>query len=228
MQKQTLTAGPYAAASANNICLSQTGASGALTLNGSTAGVLDKPRRVLFTDSGDNTTVSYVVTGTTWGNSPVVETVAGTLSSTAYTNTDFLTVTSIAITGASAAPNALTVGTNTVAGTAWARLDSWANAAAVNIQTKFTGTINYDIQCTMDDPNGHAGQGTNTTGPTGTATVTIANVVWDSTLPGVTGATTGTSLNMQYGPVYVRALINSWSTTGNMTMYVMQQGVVSA
>ena len=228
MQKHTVTAGPYAAASANNISLSQTGASGALSLNGTTKGVLDQPRRVLFTDSGDNTSVSYVLTGTTWGNSAVTETVAGTNGSTAYTNTDFLTVTAIAIAGASAAPTALTVGTNTVAGTAWVRLDGWANAASVNVQTKVTGTINYDIQCTMDDPNGSRGQGTNITGPIGTGTVTIPNVVWDATLPSVTGATAGTSFNMAYTPVYVRALINSWSTTGNMTMYVMQQGVVSA
>jgi len=227
MQKITLTAGPYAAAQNNNISLSQTGASGALTLNGTTAGVLDLPRRVLFTNSGDNSSVSFVVTGTTWGNSPVTETIAGN-ASTAYTNTDFLTVSAIAITGASAAPNALTVGTNTVAGTAWARLDSWANAASVNFQTKVTGTINYDIQCTLDDPNGHNGQGSNVTGPNGVGSVSIAGVVWDSTLPGVTGATTGMTINMNFAPVYVRALINSWTGSGSMTMYVMQQGVVSA
>lgn len=228
MQKIILTAGPYAAASANNICLSQTGALNALALNGSTAGVLDQPRRVLFTDSGSNTSVSYVVTGTTWGNSPVTETVAGTNTSTAYTVTDFLTVTSIAIVGAAAAPTALTVGTNTVAGSAWAMLDSWANAASVNIQTKVSGTINYSIQTTMDDPNGFIGKGTNVTGPNGVSSVTIPNVVWDTTLPGVVTQTGGTTVNMAYTPVYIRALINSWTSTGNMTVTIAQQGIVSA
>ena len=228
MQKMILTAGPYVAASANNISLSQTGAPNALVLNGSTAGILDQPRRVLFTNSGDNSAVSFLVTGTTWGNSIVSETVAGN-ASTAYTNTDFLTVTSIGIVGASSAPNALTVGTNTVAGTAWARLDGWANAASVNIQTTVSGTINYTIQCTMDDPNSSRGLGNNITGPNGgTPTITIPNVTWDSTLPAVESVGVGISLNMAYTPVYVRALINSWTTTGSMTMNVMQQGVVSA
>ena len=223
MQKMILTAGPYVAASANNISLSQTGAPNALLLNGSTAGVLDQPRRVLFTNSGDNSSVSFLVTGTTWGGSVVSETVAGN-ASTAYTNTDFLTVTSIGIVGASSAPNALTVGTNTVAGTAWAMLDRWSYSDSVNIQTTVSGTINYTLQCTMDDPNSSRGMGNNTTGPNGTGTITIPTVTWDSTVPGVEAAGAGVSLNMSYTPVYVRALINSWSTTGNLTMNVIQQG----
>ena len=228
MQKIVLTAGPYAAASANNICLSQTGSSSALALNGTTAGILDQPRRVLFTDSGNNSSVSYVVTGTTWGNSPVTETVAGTNGGTAYTVTDFLTVTSIGITGGTAAPTNLTVGTNTIAGTAWANCDGWGNVSGLNIQTKVTGTINYTIQCTMDDPNGLAASNVSG-GPQAAGATTIPGVVWDSTLPGVGPATAGTSVNMEYVPVYVRALINSWTgTTSTLTASVRQQGAVSA
>ena len=49
-----------------------------------------------------------------------------------------------------------------------------------------------------------------------------------STLPGVGPATAGTSVNMGYVPVYVRALINSWTGTTSTLTASVEQGAVSA
>src|SRR6202012_1301839 len=152
MRPIVVTVGPLTAASANNIAQSQTpGAAGALALNGSTVvngvAVLDHPRRVLIT-TGDTTHI-FTVTGTNASGMPISE-VVGPITTSAYTTQDFLTVTSVTINAAATA--AVTVGTNGVASTAWIFLDSWA-LPIVSIQCDVSGTVNYTVQSTLDDPN---------------------------------------------------------------------------
>src|SRR6185437_3174379 len=107
-----------AAASANNIALSQSPAgAGNLTLNGAAvaAGVatLDTQRRVLITSAGTDTGITFTVYGGNQSGSAISETVAGgSLGIPVSTTQDFLTVTRVAASGASA--STVTVGTSGV------------------------------------------------------------------------------------------------------------------
>ncbi len=213
MRPITATVGPLAAASANNIALSQTpGAAGALTLNGSlvVAGVaiLDNPRRVLITTA--DTTHTFTVTGATPTGSVISE-VVGPITTSAYTAQDFKTVISITINAAATA--AVTVGTNGIASTPWVRLDEWAQPP-VSIQCDVTGTVNYTVQATNDDPNSP------------TDPVLPSATTWISTNDtNAVGATAAVQTNYLFAPAFVRTLLNSG--TGTVAMKVIQYNVAS-
>src|SRR6185312_328062 len=152
MRPITVSVGPLSGASANNIATSQTpGAAGALTLNGSTVvngvAVLDHARRVLITTT-DNTH-TFTITGTTPTGTLLTEVVTSN-GTNVQSTLDYLTVTSVVISGAASA--AVTVGTNGVASTPWVRLDEYARPE-VSIQCNVSGTVNYTVQSSNDDPN---------------------------------------------------------------------------
>ncbi len=213
MRPITATVGPLTAASANNIALSQTpGAVGALTLNGSlVAGgvaVLDNPRRVLITTA--DTTHTFTVTGTTPTGSVISE-VVGPITTSTYTAQDFKTVTSVTINAAATA--AVTIGTNGISSTPWVRLDEWASPP-VGIQCNVTGTVNYTVQSTYDDPNSP------------TDPVAVSAMTWIATNDAnAVGATGAVQTNFLFTPTYVRALLNSG--TGTVVMKVIQYNVAS-
>lgn len=213
MRPISVTVGPLTAASANNICLSQTpGAAGALTINGAlaTAGVAttDKPRRVLFTFAGAEATNGTVmtITGVDWNKNVATETVAGVNGGTAQTVYDYATITAISINKAAA--GAMTVGTNGVASSRPILLDPWA-AAQVALEVDTTGTANSSVQQSLTDPNA----------------VGYTNVNWvnhpDAALVGITGNVQG---NYAYAPLVVRLLLNSG--TGSAKLTALQSGSV--
>ena len=123
MQPMIATAGPLAAAAANNICLSQTPTAGNLTINGAlaTSGVatMDNPRRVLITTGADESSRTFTIYGTNWSGNTISETMTGPVTTTGQSVLDYKTVTRIAISGNAAA--ALTVGTSGVGGSQWVR-----------------------------------------------------------------------------------------------------------
>jgi hypothetical protein len=219
MRPITVTVGQLTAASANNIALSQTpGAAGSLTLNGSTVvsgtAVLDHPRRVLIT-TGD-TTHTFTVTGTNASGMPISE-VVGPITASAFTAQDFLTVTSVTINAAATA--AVTVGTNGVASSAWVFLDSWA-LPMTSIQCDISGTVNYTVQATLDEPN-------SPTNPVAPAAVTWVNSPDTAAVGAVVAIQTsygGFAAYAAMSPTYVRILLNSG--TGTVTATVIQAGVV--
>ncbi len=114
-----------AAASANNIALTQTPVSGtALTLAGSTvtAGVatLDTARRVLLTFGNEASNRTLVLTGTDGANSPITETltVVSGAGGTIASLQDFLTITrALPLGGGWTA--AVTLGTSATGSTQW-------------------------------------------------------------------------------------------------------------
>lgn len=210
------TVGPLTAASANAICLSQTpSGAGNLTLNGAlvTGGVaiLDTARRVLITCAGNETGKTFVLTGTAANGAPLTETLAGPNATTVQSTLDFKTITSIRISAAAA--GALTVGTSAVASSRWLRLDNWA-FPQVAIQCDVSGTVNYTVQQTLDDPNSDV------------LPVAPSAVNWinhpDANL---VGATTTVQGNYGYAPLFVRVLLNSG--TGSVTMTLVQHNNVS-
>jgi len=211
MRPITATVGPLAAASANNIALSQTpGAAGPLTLNGATVvngiAILDTARRVLITTA--DTTHTFTVTGTSPTGTLLTE-VVGPITGSAFTAQDFKTVTSIVINGGATA--AVTAGTNGIASSPWVRFDEYA-AGTATVATDVTGTVNYTIQQSMDDPN-------SPTNP-----VLPANMTWlnslDATMVGATTAIYSTQYPLV--PIFARVLLNSGA--GSVTATFMQTG----
>ena len=216
MRPITVTVGPLASASATNIrTASGVAGAGNLTLNGSlvTAGVaiLDTPRRILFTTTANETTKTILLAGANWAGDSISETVTLVNNSTVPSVLDYKTVTS-AYCSAALTGN-LSLGTNGVGGSPWVMLDPWA-LPAVAVQINVSGTVNYTLQQSLDDPN-------DPTNPT-----TAASMTWiDSADTEVVAATTAQQTNYAFTPRYVRVLLNSGA--GSTTATIIQSGSVS-
>ena len=212
MRPIQVSVGPVGTISANNIATSQTPAgAGALTLNGSlvTNGIatLPTPQRVLITTT-DTTTV-FTLIGTTPTGSLLTETITNAGTSV-YSTLDYATVTAIKVNQGTTA--AVTVGTNGIASSPWVRFDEWANNN-VSIQCTVSGTVNYTVQVTNDDPN-------SPTNP-----VTPSAVTWLPTNDqNVVSATASSQSNFQFAPVFARTLLNSGA--GSVVTTFVQSGAV--
>lgn len=201
--------------------LTGTGGAGTYILNGSQAtlgsrtilgngvAVLDQPRRVLITSAGNDSGITFTVVGTTFGGAAVSETITGGNIAAVATQTDFATVTGVSASAATA--STVTVGTNGVAGSAWARFDDWS-IGGIFIQAIVNGTVNYTVQQTTDDPNSP------------TYPISIAAVNWMPTNDqSVVNATASAQSNYIVTPCYARVLLNSGS--GVVTTTFIQTGV---
>ena len=214
MRPVTVTVGPLAAASANNICLTQTPtASAGFTINGALASggvaTLDTPRRVLITPTGNESANTFTIIGTNASNMPQTEVIAGLNATAFYTNLDFATVTSISL--ASNAAAAITVGTNNIASSPWVRFDSWALPQTA-IQATVSGTVTYTIQQTLQDPN-------SPTNPVNPYSVTWLNTNDTAAV----NATTSVQTSYQYSPAFAKVTISAG--TGSVTSTFTQFGV---
>jgi hypothetical protein len=213
MRPIVVTAGPYVAASASNIrTASSIAGAGAVTLNGSlvSGGVatLDAQRRVLFTSSGNDSGITFTISGTNASGDLISETLTGGNAAAVYTILDYKTVTAVTASGASA--GTVSIGTNGVAGSSWVRLDEYA-LPNLSIQAVVSGTINYTIQQTYDDPN------------SATNPVLPSAVNWVQL---VAAASASAVSNVAYQPVFVRVLVNSNTNPGALTATFLQTGVV--
>lgn len=210
MRQIVRTKGPLAAASANNIAASQTPTTAGFTINGSaaTGGVatLDFARRVLLTTAANESARTVLISGTDSQGRLISETVTGPNIGTVQTNLDFLTVTSAVPSGNFA--GAATLGTNGVASTMALPLDryGWPDDA---VQVAVSGTINYTIQATLDNPF--------------TASASTALNWFDCPDPNFVGATTAQLGGIQYPAAALRILINSG--TGSATITILQPGI---
>lgn len=211
MRPIVVTAGPFATPDADGIAQAQKPAA-TFTLNGAlvTAGVaqLGAMRRVLFTTVADETNVTFTVTGTNLYGDVLTETLAGVNNTTTYTALDFYTVTSVTVSG-SLAGN-VTIGTNGIGGSPWVRLDEWALPNA-SVQAVVSGTINYTVQYSNDDPNSP------------TDAVLPSAMTWNTFA--AAGAATATT-NATYAPLWVRILVNSNTNPAYVRATVVQTGVV--
>lgn len=153
-----------AAAVSNGICTSQSGsASTPLTINGSLASggvaTIDSVaagnsgalgRRVIIAYTGTDT--SFTIVGTNATGNAITDVAVGSGGS-AQSNMDFVTVSSITPVGGGL--TSLTAGTNGVGSSPW-WTTNWRGYAPVNISTLVelvSGSINYTIQHSYDDPN---------------------------------------------------------------------------
>ena len=111
-------------------------------------------------------------------------------------------------------PIVVSVGPNATGGTSspWVRLDDWASPQ-IAIQCTVSGTVNYTVQSTLDDPN-------SPTNPVAAGSVTWVN----SADPAAVGATGTIQTNYAFCPAFIRVVMNSG--TGTVTMTVNQSGSV--
>lgn len=231
MRPIVVSVGPLANASASNIRTASSGVAGALTLNGSLVStgsstftptgqprqlvpsgqaVLDKPRQILITNAADETGKTVVLTGLNWQGDSISETVTLGGIGTSASVLSYAVLQSAVLSADSA--GTLAIGTNGVADSGWVRLDDWG-FAPIALQCNVTGTVNYTVQSTMDDPNDP------------TNAVAVASMVWiASTDSNVVSATASKTSTFTGVPRYVRVLLNSG--TGSVTMTVGQPSVV--
>lgn len=214
MKQIVKTIGPLAAAVTNSIALTQT-PTAAFTLNGAlVAGgiaTIAAPSRITVTTAANETGKNITVVGTDASGNVISEVIAGPNIATATSVLTYKTVTSITI--SSAAAGAITVG-NSQSGSITLALDTWA-LPMVGLQVSVSGTVNYSVQSTFDNPNDPANP------------VAPSALQWlDSSDAAVVNATATKQSNFAYAPPLVRLVLNSGA--GSARISIIQYGVVPA
>lgn len=178
---------------------SSAGTAGAITVGNYGTTTLDTARRVLITSGGDDSARTFLVSGTDITGNPISESVAGTNASTSYTAQDFATVTSIKPSGAVA--TTVKVGTNSIA-SRMVRMDDYAANAQAALTCTVTGTVNYTVAYSNDDP-GWLYSG-----------ITPQSMIWiDSPDTAVVGATATKFSAIAVAPLFLRYTLNSGTGT---------------
>lgn len=230
MRPIVVTVGPLAASNAANIVASTTPVSGTpLTIVGGSPFVMDTPRRVLLTFGIEASTRTLVIVGTDRSGQTRTETltVPSGGAGTAISALDYATVVSLTPLGGgwSAAASVGTSSTTTSASSAWVRLDDYG-FQATQIAVVVTGTINFTVEGSDDDPNAWTPNGADRASPF----VQPQNMTW--ICPDTTNLSSKTA-NLVYElgvtntgprPVWIRLTCNSYTNPGAATMTVHQPG----
>lgn len=202
-RRTSLTVGPLAAASANNVCLSQTPlGAGNLTLDGALVvggvAMLDQPRHIIVTCAAAENTKTFTAYGTDWSGQPIQSlAVAGPAAPGAVDfGVSFATVTRIAVSAATT--GAVTVGTNGVADSRPMFTDEFGYGPT-NIQVNVSGTTNYTVRSSQDDPNGSGGFG---------APLGLQNCIWIDH-PDLTAQTVSAQSAFSACPKLIQLTLNS-------------------
>lgn len=195
-------------------------AAGTVSAGHSGVATLDMQRRVIITSAGNDTGITFTLEGTDGTGNPITETVTGASGGAASSVLSYLTVTSVKASGAVA--STVIVGTNGVADSPWARFDNWGALAEIAIQVNGSGTVNWSVFGTLDDPNVITNQL-----PTPTYEVTEPGVKWvahpDSALVAST-VITGVQGNYAYPPLFAKLVLNSGS--GSVNAKFAQAGLI--
>ena len=148
------------AAVANGISLSQSLASaGNLTITGSLAsgGVATltstncAARRVGITSAGNDSAMTWTITGTDRYGNAQSESFAGANTATASSVKDYAKITKIA--GSAATASTVTAGTTSTGSTEWRAVDFFRETFNVGLGVFLTGSVTYSVEGTLDDPN---------------------------------------------------------------------------
>lgn len=136
------------------VCASQSPGAGAITINGTLASggvaTFTTQRQVIITSGGNDSGISFTITGTNDNNVVISETITGANVGAATSTIDFLTVTSITHTGSVA--GTLTAGTNGVGCTHPIPLAHYQTPFNVSLALEFpTAGSTATVQYTYDD-----------------------------------------------------------------------------
>lgn len=147
---KALTAGVVTAVTTNQTLL----AAGNYVIDGTLAtggvAIFTTGRRVLMTPAADETGHNFTIYGTLKGSGAAISEVLAGSNVAQYTTQDFGTVTRIAV---DATPTgAVEFGTNGVGSTHWILTNYNISPYAVGFEVEVTGTVNYTVQSTGDNP----------------------------------------------------------------------------
>lgn len=148
------------AAVSNGLATTQSlpGANGlSLNLNGSLVsggvGVFDAPRRVIVHSDGNDTGITFTVTGTRgsyWASTAISETITGGNAADVATTQDFATVTSI--TASAATASTVHAGTNGTGSGPWVVWDTYAQEWLISLVGYIiSGSPTWEVEYTYDD-----------------------------------------------------------------------------
>lgn len=189
---------------------------GNVSVGHSGVATMDMARRVDITSGGDDTGITFTLVGTDIDNNPITEVVTGVSGAAATSVLSYKTVTSVLTSGAAA--TTVTVGSSAVADSQWLRFDDFAANSQVAIQVDGTGTVNWSVSQTLNDPNAVTNQN-----PTPAYKWSPSSVKWvphpDSALVGST-TITGVQGNYAYAPIFAKITLNSGS--GSVTAMFRQ------
>lgn len=113
---------------------------------------LDQQRRISFTVAGNESTNTFTIVGLNANNATITENITGPNTGTVNSVLDYKTLIKISTLGTTA--GTISIGTNGVGASLW-QIANW-NAAPVNIALSVvqqSGSANFSIQYTYDDPN---------------------------------------------------------------------------
>ena len=209
------TVGPLQAQALASVAANQTpGAGAAFTLNGTLASggiaTITPPAQLIFTFAGNESANSFTVTGLDQGGNAVSEVVPGVNIGTSTSVLTYSVVKSVVATNAAAAN--IEIGNTQSASSQWFRMDEWA-IPNIGIGVDVSGTVNYTVQQSFDDPNS----------PTSPVT---ANAMHWINCPDLSlvAATVDAYAFYNFIPTWIRIVMNSGS--GTVTMTATQAGVV--
>ena len=157
MQRVTTQSITLSAAVGNAVCASQTPAgAGLLTINGAnaTGGVYTaptNPRYLSITTAANESTKTFTITGTDRnGNSLVYATVGAASATTTVYPVSFQTITSVAVSAATA--GAITVGFAAQGAAGWIPLDRHSSPViGIGIELSASANLTFTMQSTYDD-----------------------------------------------------------------------------
>lgn len=139
-------------ADGNYIATSQTLAgAGFLTLVEST---ITPPRYVTITSAGNDSGITFLITGAGPNNENQTETLTGAAVGTVTSTKTFAYVDSIYASGATAA--AVEAGVTQSGYSQWIPLDIYTPNQVTTISATVSGTVNYSIEYTNEDPFDHS------------------------------------------------------------------------
>ncbi len=222
-RQQVVTAGPMAAASPTSLRTATTALAGPLILDGtfaspsgSTAATLDSARKITITTTDDQTANHFVVIGYgPGGANPITETITGANAGVSTSTLYYDSIVSITMEDSLDPGEEVSVGTAALGSSAWVQFDRYA-MAGVAIQLTVSGTANWTLQQTLDDPN-------QANLPEGRSTITPATVTWvNSSDTAAVAASTTIQTNYMFPPAWARVILNSG--TGTVTATFIQVG----
>lgn len=215
-QPVVLTVAGTFAADADGISVSQTPTgAGNLTITGAyasggvaTIAAAGQERPVLLTTAADETTKTFTAYGLNANGNAIQSSVLGVNNSTVQFPLLYYKVNRISVSAATA--GAVTVGTTGVNYTRTTLPNMHAQPIQIGIQCDVTGTVDFDLEYSMDDPNGPSGP---------------AAVVWitDADIDGDT-ATIAKVLNIPIQALRVK--LNSG--TGSVVTTMIQAGLTGS
>ena len=167
--------------------------------------ILDALRRVIITSAGNDSSITFTITGTDVNGNLISEVLTGA-NGVATSNLSYYAITKIVPSANTA--STVTVGTNGLADTPFIGLDPWAGGP-VSCQTAVSGTANYTIYVSNDNPNDPF------------TPIAASSMTWDSSQTVVVGSTTSQMFTFAQAPLFVKATINSG--TGSVRVTAVQQ-----